>query len=181
MNAIELMVEEHKNIKRMLKVIRKYCYKVLKNENVDYNDFYRMIDFVRNYADKHHHSKEENILFTLMDEEFEMSKKGPVGGMLIEHDQGRLYMHNLEIALKELEKGNEEAKLDVIANAVSYTDLLNRHIDKEDNIIYTFAERSLSEKSKDILNTRSREVEEKAHQIGTQNKYISLIEELENK
>ncbi|WP_315117161.1 hemerythrin domain-containing protein [uncultured Clostridium sp.] len=181
MNAIELMVEEHKNIKRMLKVIRRYCYKVLKDENVDYNDFYRIIDFVRNYADKHHHSKEENILFTLMDEEFEMGKKGPITGMLIEHDLGRLYMHNLELALKELENGNEEAKLDVIANAISYTDLLNRHIDKEDSIIYTFAERSLSEKSKDILNTRSREVEEKANQTGVQNKYISLIEELEKK
>lgn len=92
MNAIELMIEEHKNIKRMLKVIRGYCYKVLKNENVDYNDFYKIIDFVRNYADKHHHSKEENILFTIMDRQFNMIKSGPIMGMLIEHDMGRLYM-----------------------------------------------------------------------------------------
>lgn len=30
MNSIELMMNEHKNIKRMLVVIRKYCFKVLK-------------------------------------------------------------------------------------------------------------------------------------------------------
>ncbi len=34
MNSIELMVNEHKNIKRMLAVIRKYCFKVLKKSTV---------------------------------------------------------------------------------------------------------------------------------------------------
>lgn len=29
MDCIELMVEEHRNIKRMLSVIRMYCYKVV--------------------------------------------------------------------------------------------------------------------------------------------------------
>ncbi|MDW7684524.1 MAG: hypothetical protein SCK29_10465, partial [Bacillota bacterium] len=37
MNCIELMVEEHKNIKRMLSVIRKTCYKILTGEEMDYN------------------------------------------------------------------------------------------------------------------------------------------------
>ncbi|WP_027625422.1 hemerythrin domain-containing protein [Clostridium lundense] len=181
MNAIELMVEEHKNIKRMLKVIRRYCYKILKNENVDYKDFYKIIDFVRNYADKHHHGKEEDILFTLMDKQFNMIKSGPIMGMLIEHDLGRLYMHNLENALKELENGNEEAKLDIIANAVSYTDLLNRHIDKEDSTIYKFAERSLSEENKKELNEKSGEIERAAMDKNIQDKYLSLIQELEKK
>lgn len=63
MNCIELMVDEHKNIKRMLEVIRKYCSRILNGENVDYDDFYKIIEFVRNYADKHHHGKEETMLF----------------------------------------------------------------------------------------------------------------------
>ncbi len=68
MNAIDLMVEEHKLIKRMLAVTRKFSIKVLNNEEVDYNDFNKVIDFVRNFADKHHHSKEEVILFKKMGE-----------------------------------------------------------------------------------------------------------------
>ncbi len=148
MNSIELMVNEHKNIKRMLAVIRKYCFKVLKNQQLDYNDFYRIIDFVRNYADKHHHGKEEDYLFNRMIEEI----KGPTEklvkhGMLVEHDLGRLYMQNLEKALKALENGEEEAKIDIIANAVSYTDLLYRHIEKEDDVVYKFAERNLSKET----------------------------------
>jgi len=40
MNCIELMIEEHNNTKRMLAVIRKYCYKILKDEKVQYEDFF---------------------------------------------------------------------------------------------------------------------------------------------
>lgn len=38
MNCIDIMVEEHKNIKRMLLVIRKVCYKIVKSEDVEYED-----------------------------------------------------------------------------------------------------------------------------------------------
>ena len=119
MNCIELMVEEHKNIKRMLAVIRKYCYKILKNEKVQYEDFFVLIDFVRNYADKHHHGKEETLLFDRM-----VNEMGPAAeklvrhGMLVEHDLGRLHMQELEAAVRRVLNGDDEARLDVIANAV---------------------------------------------------------------
>ena len=182
MNSIELMVNEHKNIKRMLAVIRKYCFKVLKNKEVDYNDFYRIIDFVRNYADKHHHGKEEDYLFNRMVDEI----KGPTEklvkhGMLVEHDLGRLYMQNLEKALKALENGEEEAKIDIIANAVSYTDLLYRHIEKEDDVVYKFAERNLSNETLKKLDEDCKRIEKEAKEKGIQDKYINLIYELEEK
>ncbi|HDK7173954.1 hemerythrin domain-containing protein [Clostridium sporogenes] len=182
MNSIELMVNEHKNIKRMLAVIRKYCFKVLKNQQLDYNDFYRIIDFVRNYADKHHHGKEEDYLFNRMIDEI----KGPTEklvkhGMLVEHDLGRLYMQNLEKALKALENGEEEAKIDIIANAVSYTDLLYRHIEKEDDVVYKFAERNLSKESLKKLDEDCKRIEREAKEKGIQDKYINLIYELEEK
>ncbi|ABS40098.1 hemerythrin domain-containing protein [Clostridium botulinum] len=182
MNSIELMVNEHKNIKRMLVVIRKYCFKVLKNEQVDYNDFYKIIDFVRNYADKHHHGKEEDYLFNRMIEEI----KGPTEklvkqGMLVEHDLGRLYMQNLEKALKALENGEEEAKIDIIANAVSYTDLLYRHIEKEDDVVYKFAERNLSKETLKKLDEDCKRIEKEAREKGIQDKYKNLIHELEEK
>ncbi|WP_125154152.1 hemerythrin domain-containing protein [Clostridium rectalis] len=181
MNAIETMIKEHDNIRRMLKIIRKYCYEILKDEYVDYKDFYKIIDFVRFYADRHHHSKEENILFTIMDEQYNMLKNGPLTGMLIEHDMGRMYIHNLEEALKELEKGNQEAKLDIIANSISYTNLLNRHIYKENNTIYKFSEASLSAENKKRLNFECCKIESMASKNELQRKYVSLIKYLEDK
>lgn len=182
MSAIELMMKEHEYIKRMLKVTRKYCYKVLNNQNIDYDDFYKIIDFIRNYADKHHHAKEENILFDTMSKQLgDRIKNGPIMGMLVEHDMGRLYIQNLEIAIEEFKNGDDEAKLDIIANAVSYTHLLNRHIDKEDTGIYTFANSALSKENIEKVNIESAVVEDEATEIGLQEKYIHLLEELEGK
>jgi hemerythrin-like domain-containing protein len=114
------MVEEHKNIKRMLAVVRKMCLRVLEGQPLDYDDFHLVIDFVRNYADNHHHGKEEVLLFDRMEKEL-----GPVAqtlirhGMLVEHNSGRLFIQELEDALKRVQNHEEESKLDLIANAVT--------------------------------------------------------------
>jgi len=39
--SVEIMIKEHDNVLRMVNVIRKYCYKVLKDEKIDYKDFYK--------------------------------------------------------------------------------------------------------------------------------------------
>lgn len=182
MNGIALMVEEHKYIKRMLQILRKASYTVLKGEEVNYEDFYKMIDFVRTYADAHHHGKEEKFLFNRMVENL-----GPVGeklirgGMLVEHDLGRLYMKELEEALERVKAGDEESKLDVIANAISYTHLLERHIGKEDEVVYPFAERELSKEVLDKVHEECKLFELEKEQEGIQQKYISSLEELEAK
>lgn len=182
MRSIELMVNEHENVRRMIKVIRKYCYKVLNNEDIDYKDFYKIVDFIRDYTDGHHHAKEEDILFKTMGEKLpKLANNGPITGMLIEHDMSRLYVSNLEDAVGEYEKGNDKARLDIIANAISYGDLLERHIEKENSVIYKFAENMLSEDIKDEIDRESNKVEEDAKKEGTQEKYLKLLDELEKK
>lgn len=182
MDGIALMIEEHKNIKRMLLVIRKACLGIMNGKEIDYADFEKIIDFVRNYADKNHHGKEEKILFNRMiDEIGGAAEKVVKFGMLVEHDFGRLYIKELEEALTRFKAGDNEAKLDVIANAVSYTHLLNRHIDKEDNVVYSFAKRELCEETLNKVNMECDEFEEEMNRAGVQNKYIQILELLEQK
>ncbi|WP_195430477.1 hemerythrin domain-containing protein [Clostridium sp. D46t1_190503_E9] len=180
MNAIELMMEEHKNIKEMLKVVRKACFSVLEGGEVNYEDFYNMIHFIRNYADSHHHKKEEIMLFNRMvDEIGETAEKVVKYGMLVEHDLGRLYVTNLNEALESLKNGNAEAKLDVIANAVSYTNLLERHIHKEDNVIYKFAERELKEETMDVINEECVSFEDEYNSVKDEN--LAILKNLKEK
>ena len=182
MNSIELMVEEHKYIKRMLKVVRKACFLVMKGQEIDYEDFSKMIDFIRNFADKHHHGKEEKFLFKEM-----QSHLGAIGnnlvthGMLVEHDLGRLYISDLEDALNRVKNGEEESKLDVISNAVSYTHLLNRHIDKEDSVVYVYGSKNLSADIIEDINQKSEVFEQEAKDQGIQDRYKQKLEELEGK
>lgn len=180
MNAIDLMMKEHKYIKRMLTVVRKATYKALEEKNINYEDFYKIIDFIRNYADAHHHKKEEVILFNKMVDELGLvAEKTVKYGMLVEHDMGRLYITGLSEALENLKSGNEEAILDVIANAISYTHLLERHIDKEDNVIYKFATRELKPETIDKVNEDCIEFE--CANTAVMEKYTTMLEKLEEK
>lgn len=182
MDSISLMVEEHRNIKRMLAVVRKYCSGILKGQEIEYQDFFKIIDFIRNYADNHHHGKEEKMLFNRMAEELgPAAEKLVTHGMLVEHDLGRLYTKQLEEAVIKVLSGDEEAKPDVIGNAMSYADLLNRHIDKEDKVVYEFARNNLAEETLSKINDESYAFEEKAREENVQEKYLELLDQLELK
>lgn len=181
MNCIELMVDEHKNIKRMLAVVRKYCSRILNGEKIQYEDFYKIIDFIRNYADKHHHGKEELLLFARMMEELGPTAEKLIRyGMNVEHDLGRLHVQELDAAVKRVLDGDMDARLDVIANAISYTHLLSRHIDKEDGVVYKYAQNNLPEGTMSRLEQDCISFEQKAKEEKTQDKYVALLNELES-
>lgn len=180
MNSINTMINEHKNIKRMLKVIRDISLRILDNKYFEVEDFYKIIDFIRNYADKYHHGKEEDILFKYMVEEGgEVANKMITYGMLLDHDLGRMYVKGLEDSVNKYRLGNINERLDIIANAISYSNLLESHIEKEDNVAYTFGQRILSNETMDKIQIESDEFNNKHSNV--EEKYIKLIEELEEK
>ncbi|MFP4016651.1 MAG: hemerythrin domain-containing protein [Halanaerobiales bacterium] len=180
MDSIELLVEEHKNIKRVLVVIRKLAIKILDTGEVDTEAYYKIIDFVRNYADKHHHNKEEDILFKKMTEELGKEvEEGPIAKMLNEHQMGRMFMQKLENALDEFkQQSSNDSKIDIIANSVAYADMLFHHIDKEDEAVYVYGRTNLSSEAIAEVEKEVQGVEESAASTGLQDKYTAMVEEL---
>ena len=183
MNGIELMINEHKYIVRMLNVMRVACLDVLNNDEVDYELFRDCIDFVRNFADKHHHGKEENFLFEILTEELGKELvEAPLSGMYSEHDLGRLFIRTLEEALNRHEAGEDDnARLDIIANAIGYTDLLKRHIQKEDNALFMFAQRHLKPETLKRFDGMVQEYEDRQESLDAIAKYTKMVSDFENK
>lgn len=180
METINLLIEEHKYVTRMLKVIRRLCFNLMESKYVDYKDIDNAIYFIKNYADKHHHKKEENILFNVMIENLgDLAEKVVKYGMMVEHDYGRLYVTNLEEAFRKLKDGDNEAKLDVIANAISYTHLLERHIDKEDRVVFTFAKNKLSKELLDKVDIDCIDYENTNKE--NRDKCLKILNDLEHK
>lgn len=189
MYSIDLMISEHDNILKMLKVIQTKCCHILENNpsmcspdgrltDKACQDFKDIIDFVRNYADHHHHGKEEKILFPEMTARLgKMAENLVTHGMLVEHDLGRNHIRGLETALKMLaEDPKIEHKLDVITEAMGYAHLLQIHIEKENSVVYTFAERSLPQDVKDHIDEKCRAFEEQQTSLGVQKKYLDMLE-----
>lgn len=182
LNSIDLLVDEHKVIKKVLKVVRNICFELTKGMEVPYEDFAQVIDFVRNYADKYHHGKEEDMLFIEMNNELlGLIGEGPVQGMLIEHNFGRGFMIDLELALKDHKDGNERAIVDIIGNAMGYANLLTKHINKEDNMIYKYASANLKPETLEKLDSEVGDFEACEENTKTREKYIKLAEEMEKK
>lgn len=183
MNSIELMVAEHKNILALVAVMRKASCDILEGASVEVNDFRDMITFARTYADAHHHGKEEKILFREMTERLgSAAVKLIQHGMLVEHDMGRFHLGELEMALERYESSpNTIDKLEILVNAGAWADLLQRHIDKEDSVVYTFAEREFTA---DVLQSINNEVElfeKEAEENKIQEIALNLLKKLTEK
>lgn len=181
--SVILMEEDHANINRALGVIRNICLQLMQGGEVPDEDLREIIEFVREYADKHHHGKEEKFLFPVM-----VKKLGPVGeklvtnGMLVEHDLGRADVLSLETALNEYKKNPRlELKLDILSYAMAYAHLLQLHIEKENSVVYPFAERGLSEEDFKDINEKSQAFEDEQTAKGVQKRYLDILEKLEKK
>lgn len=177
MNGIDILMKEHENILAFNGFLRTICAGIAEGGDVDSTLLRECIDFGRNYADKHHHGKEEKILFRIM-----MENMGPVAeklirnGMLVEHDLGRLYLTQLEAAIEEYEKDPiTDHKLDIISNAVGYGTLLKRHIEKEDQAAYAFAARALPADKMSDVDKETEAFEQQAREDKIQEHYETWL------
>lgn len=65
---MQRLVDEHKLIKRLLALIPILAEKFNAESAEDRDVIHGVVDFIKNYADKYHHAKEEDILFKYFDE-----------------------------------------------------------------------------------------------------------------
>ncbi len=132
--AVKNLVDEHVLIKRMLALIPTIADFVENSVTVDKDLILSCVDFIRGYADKFHHMKEEDILFKYVDEQSEIIKI-----MYEDHDTGRNHVRNV---VEGAENGN---KAQIKEHLHGYRDLLTQHIKKEDEILYPWIERQMTD------------------------------------
>ena len=151
MTPTEQLKEEHQGIQLMLKILGKVCQRLESGEKVDPEHLEKILEFIRVFADKCHHGKEEDLLFPEMRKAGIPKEQGPIGVMLAEHDKGRGYVREMNEALGEHKRNGADASSRFVENARNYITLLTQHIDKENNVLFPWGERVLSEEQKKKL------------------------------
>jgi len=143
----EILSEEHKNILKVVEALNKETEKLKLEEEINKAFFAEVIEFIKNYADKFHHAKEEEILFKEFNKACEEGRLhcNPIEQMMHEHEIGRKFVKEM---IEGLEK-EDKSKLKNGANG--YTNLLKEHIFKEDNILYPMANEALNKQEEDML------------------------------
>lgn len=178
MIIIEQLEEEHQSILLMLEVMEAVCKKLEAREDVSIDDLNDMVKFIKEFADKSHHLKEEDLLFPAMEEAGIPREGGPIGVMLSEHTTGREYVKGLSLGIEEYAEGDANAANQIIENARNYSSLLSDHIYKEDNVLYPMAKLHLSKEQHEELLKEFETVNSKKIGLDKQKELIDILDRL---
>ncbi|MGC9069276.1 MAG: hemerythrin domain-containing protein [Thermoprotei archaeon] len=146
---------------------------------VNANVFGYVLDFIKNFIDKCHHSKEEAVLFPVLEAHGIPKEGGPIGVMLVEHEYGRKYINALTDAVKRYYSGDENVKQEIINNIANYVNLLSQHIMKEDSMLFPMGNEVLQEYENAEIVEKFESIEMEKIGPGKHQEYIKLINDLE--
>jgi hemerythrin-like domain-containing protein len=130
---LQLLVDEHVVIKRLLSLIPTVIDSLDLNEASCRSEILAIADFITNYADKFHHAKEEDILFKYFEEGIEI-----VQVMCADHVASRNFRKGMTDGVEFKNKDEVESSL------IGYQQLMVDHIYREDNILYPWMDRIIN-------------------------------------
>lgn len=178
MEPTTILSNEHRVIEIVLAALENLANRALAEKRLDRQSALEAIDFIKNFADRCHHGKEEDHLFVALVNKGMPKEGGPVGQMLFEHEQGRAFVVGMAENLAGAEGGDMQAVRDYAKNALGYVELLRAHIHKEDHILFPLAGRMLEDSDKSRLLEKFESVESEHMGHGTHEKYIKIAENL---
>jgi len=127
------LMTEHRLIERMIALMTEEVERIREEQKANYEFIDTAVDFIRTYADRLHHGKEEDILFRdLKDKKLDMRHKETMEELIEEHRWGRIKVKELVEANTKYKEGDENM-LETITRCLN--DLVNfypKHIEKED-------------------------------------------------
>ncbi len=127
-----LMIE-HRLIERMIQIIKIQLEDIQTGKKADPDLIDRFIHFVRTYADRCHHGKEEDILFReLARKKIQPEHKRILEELLEEHKFGRQITLTLADASQKYQKGETESLAVLTECLRSLVEFYPDHIKKED-------------------------------------------------
>jgi hemerythrin-like domain-containing protein len=178
MEPIESLMNEHRLIELVLDALETYVKRLGPDGSADPEDLSRFVEFIRAFADRWHHGKEEDILFEAMVKAGIPREVGPIAVMLHEHDQGRALVGLLHEASQRAPGWPERDLWEVRQAAQGYAGLLRQHIQKEDQILYPMALSRLDSGAVEEIGRLFERFETEGVEAGEHRRLLALADEL---
>ncbi len=177
-SATAVLRKEHEAILRMLDATEELALQINRGERVSPETLSEFLEFFQLFADRCHHSKEEDLLFPLLEQKGIPHDGGPIGVMLLEHDEGRLFIRQMEVSANACARGIPGGAAHWARAARCYVELLRAHIAKENNILFTIAERLLTDAEQQTLAEAFEKAEEEKMGAGAHQRLHAKMERL---
>jgi hemerythrin-like domain-containing protein len=133
MKPIGPLMVEHRLIERMAALLRAEIKKMDESQKPDVGFLMVAIDFMRTYADRVHHGKEEDILFkALAAKELEPGLAKIMGELIEEHISARKMVSALLAAREKYINGDRQSLKEITLLLETIGNFYPVHIEKED-------------------------------------------------
>ncbi len=139
-HPIHELIHEHRYILKVVHGLSLFDAALERAERVDTELLRRAVEFMREFADRCHHAKEEKILFPAMIAKGVPKTGCPIEGLLREHGQGRELVGALARANDAHAAGATGAAEALRAAIAGIQRLYPNHIWKEDQMVFPMAE-----------------------------------------
>jgi len=176
MQARAQLMIEHRLIERMLLVIKNVLAKIESIHKADPVFVDVAVDFIRVYADRTHHGKEEDILFRDL-------KKKPLSGedrrvmneLIEDHMFGRQTTKALVDANTRYRNGDEMALAGIAEQLKTFIEFYPKHIEREDTVFFPASRAYFTDEEDKTMLAEFREFDRQL----IHGKYMSVVEGLE--
>jgi len=178
MQARGPLMIEHRLIERMLARIEHALKRIEATGTIDPVFVDTAVDFIRTYADRTHHGKEEDILFRDLDKKNLSDNDRRIMNELIEeHVFGRTTVKALVEATARYRAGDTSAAPAVADALRTLAAFYPKHIKKEDDIFFPSSREYLSDEEEQAMLAEFQAFDQKM----IHEKYRSTVEALEGK
>jgi len=174
----EMLEEEHHVIQKVVGTFAVLAEELEAGREVESETFREILEFMRTFADKCHHGKEETHLFPLLEKKGVPVRGCPMGVLLAEHQRGRALVTGLAAATETYAKERTSAKRPVLDNLRGLMDLYPNHIWKEDYLLFPMTNKILSAEEQNELRGKFEAVE-KTIGIDAHHRFEQLAEKLD--
>jgi hemerythrin-like domain-containing protein len=156
----EMLEAEHGFIAQVVSAAGLLADKLEAGQSVEAQVFQNIVEFMRVYADKCHHGKEEDLLFPLLEQRGVPLSGCPVEVLLREHGMGRALVKGLAEAAEAWQAGDPSARENLIKHLRSIAELYPNHIWKEDYLLFPMSNKVLNVEDQQTLALEFDRVEE---------------------
>ena len=176
MQARAPLMIEHRLIGRMIRQIQNVLRQIESTKEVDPLFVDTAVDFIRTYADRTHHGKEEDILFRdLQKKELSDDDRRVMNELIDDHKFARQVTKKLIEANSRYRSGENSALAQIADQLRTLAGFYPKHIEKEDKVFFPASRAYFSEQEDQAMLGEFWEFDKKM----IHEKYRSVVEALE--
>jgi hemerythrin-like domain-containing protein len=170
--------QDHDDMRTMVAVMAEMATRFDEGEHVSADDLEQVVEYMRTFVARCHHTKEEDLLFPALEEAGMQRDGGPLEIMTAEHTLETNFLAGMNDAVSRYANGDDSAGQAITQYVRDYAALLSRDMEQEDQLILPLAEQQLSKARQEEIASEFEKVERETLGPKLHEPYHQLAHEL---